>query len=185
MSAELRTGRLLLRQWRDEDEAPFARLSADPEVMEYLLPRADWVDRARAHWREHGFGRWVVELPAEAGFIGTVGLSWVGFEAHFTPAVEIAWRLARAYWGRGYAFEAARAACDFGFAELGLVEIVAFTVPANLRSRRVMERLGMTRDAAEDFEHPNVPPGPLKRCMLYRLRGTPMHATHGAASSSG
>ena len=98
-----------------------------------------------------------------------VGLGTVPFEAHFTPAVEVAWRLARAYWGRGYATEAAPASLDHGFAELGLPEIVAFTVPANLRSRRVMERLGMTRRPQDDFDHPIVPEGPLKRQVLYGL----------------
>ena len=175
MSTELRTERLLLRQWRDEDEPAFAALSADPEVMEYLLPRADWVESARAHWREHGFGQWVVALPETvdqpgAEFIGALGLARVGYEAHFTPAVEAAWRLARPWWGRGYALEAARAAVEFGFGTLGLDEIVAVTVPQNLRSRRVMERLGMTRDPAEDFDHPRVPEGSLRRCVLYRLR---------------
>ena len=108
--------------------------------------------------------------PRRSGFIGVVGLESVSYEAHFTPAVEVAWRLARAYWGRGYATEAARAALDYGFEQLGLTEIVALTVPANQRSRRVMERLGMTRSPEDDFDHPRVPEGPLKRHVLYRLR---------------
>ena len=174
MTVTLRTERLLLRPWRDPDLAPFAAMSADPEIMEFLLPLAEpgacavWAARLEAHWREHGFGRWVVEIPGEASFAGVVGLAWIPYEAHFTPAVEIAWRLARAYWGRGYATEAARAALDYGFDQLGLAEIVAVTVPANQRSRRVMERLGMTRDPADDYDHPNVPEGPLRRHMLYR-----------------
>ncbi len=176
MTVSLRTERLLLRPWRDDDVAAFAELSADPAVMEFLLPFADraageaWAARARRHWDEHGFGQWVVEIPGEASFAGVVGLARTAYEAHFTPAVEIAWRLARAYWGRGYASEAARAALDYGFGELGLAEIVAVTVPANQRSRRVMERLGMTRMPADDYDHPNVPEGPLKRHVLYRLR---------------
>jgi ribosomal-protein-alanine N-acetyltransferase len=174
----LRTKRLLLRPWHDEDQAAFAAMSADPEVMEFLLPLAEpgaceaWVARLQAHWRDHGFGRWVVELPGEASFIGVVGLAWISYQAHFTPAVEIAWRLASPYWGRGYATEAARAALDYGFNTLGLAEIVAVTVPANLRSRRVMERLGMTRNPADDHNHPHVPQGPLKRHVLYRLRNS-------------
>ncbi|MGH7061707.1 MAG: GNAT family N-acetyltransferase [Stellaceae bacterium] len=166
----LRTARLLLRPWRDEDMAEAAELSADPAVMEFLIPCPGWGERQRDHWRQHGFGQWVVELPGEASFIGAVGLSRIGYQAHFAPAVEIAWRLARAYWGKGYASEAARAALDFGFGELALAEIVAITNPANLRSRRVMERLAMTRSPQDDFDHPNVPDGPLKRCVLYRLR---------------
>jgi RimJ/RimL family protein N-acetyltransferase len=173
----LRTSRLLLRPWHDEDITAFAEMSADPAVMEYLLPLSErglsvaaWVARARAHWDEHGFGQWVVELPDEASFIGVVGLGVVGYQAPFTPAVEVAWRLARAYWGRGYATEAAQAALDYGFDKLGLSEIVALTVPANQRSRRVMERLGMTRSAEDDFDHPRLPEGPLRRHVLYRLR---------------
>jgi RimJ/RimL family protein N-acetyltransferase len=160
----------LLRPWRDEDAATAAALSADPVVMEHLVPRPDWAARKRAHWAQHGFGEWVVEIPGEAAFIGAVGLETVSYEAHFTPAVEGAWRLARSYWGKGYATEAARAALDYGFEELGLEEIVAVTVPDNWRSRRVMERLGMTRRPEDDFDHPNLPEGPLKRHVLYRLR---------------
>jgi RimJ/RimL family protein N-acetyltransferase len=170
VSIELGTKRLLLRPWRDEDVASFAELSADPAVMEYLLPRPGWVHRKRAHWLEHGFGQWVVEIPGEASFIGVVGLETVSYEAHFTPAVEVAWRLARPYWSRGYATEAAQASLDYGFGQLGLAEIVALTVPANWRSRRLMERLGMTRVPEDDFDHPRVPEGPLKRHVLYRLR---------------
>ena len=179
MSDTLRTARLLLRQWRDDDVAAFAELSADPAVMRYLVPFADraavdaWVAAARKHWEDHGFGPWVVELPCEAPFIGVVGLSNLRFALPFAPAIEAAWRLTTHYWGRGYAYEAARAAIDDGFGRLGLEEIVALTVPANVASRRVMEKLGMTRDPAEDFdfEHPRLPPGhPLRRHVLYRLR---------------
>jgi len=173
----LRTSQLVLRPWRDEDIADFAEMSADPVVMEYLLPLSErglsadtWVARKRAHWEEHGFGQWVVELPGEASFIGVVGLETVSYDAHFTPAVEVAWRLVRAYWGRGYATEAAKAALDYGFGEVGLGEIVALTVPANQRSRRVMKRLGMTRSPQDDFDHPRLPEGPLRRHVLYRLR---------------
>jgi RimJ/RimL family protein N-acetyltransferase len=177
VALSLRTSRLLLRPWRDEDIAAFAEMSADPIVMEYLLSLSHrglsaeaWAARARAHWDEHGFGQWVVELPGAASFIGVVGLGEVAYEAPFTPAVEVAWRLARPGWGRGYATEAARAALDYGFDKLGLSEIVALTVPANQRSRRVMQRLGMTRSPEDDFDHPRVPEGPLKRHVLYRLR---------------
>ena len=179
MTGALHTSRLVLRHWRDDDVATFSALSADPAVMQYLVPFADreamdgWVSVARMHWQEHGFGPWIVELPGEALMIGVVGLNNLRFALPFAPAVEAAWRLAHRYWGRGYAYEAARAAIDDGFGRLGLKEIVAFTVPANRASRRVMETLGMTRDPAEDFdfEHPRLPPGhPLRRHVLYRLR---------------
>jgi RimJ/RimL family protein N-acetyltransferase len=175
----LRTPRLLLREWRDADAEPFAAMSADPQVMRHLVAFPDrpaidaWVATARAHWREHGFGQWVVELPGEARFIGVVGLNHVRWTLPFTPAVEAAWRLARPHWGQGYAQEAARAAIDDGFFRLGLAEIVAYTVPANRASWQVMERLAMTRDPAEDFDHPSRPVGhPERRHVLYRIRRT-------------
>ena len=174
MTISLSTARLVLRPWRDADVAAFARLSADPAVMAFLQPLPDraacaaWVARVREHWRRYGFGQWVVQRAGEAEFVGVVGLAKVPYQAHFTPAVEIAWRLARDYWGRGYASEAARAALDYGLGKLGFDQIVAITVPANWRSRRVMERLGMTRAPEEDFDHPSLPDGPLKRHVLYR-----------------
>jgi RimJ/RimL family protein N-acetyltransferase len=123
-----------------------------------------------AHFDEHGFGLWAVEIPTIARFAGFVGLAERRFEAPFTPCVEIGWRLAAAHWGRGYATEAARAVLAFGFQTLGLDEIVSFTVPGNRRSRRVMERIGMVRDPADDFDHPAMPEGhPLRRHVLYRM----------------
>jgi RimJ/RimL family protein N-acetyltransferase len=175
VAVALRTRRLLLREWRDDDSAAFAAMTADPAVLRYLPPPdPDAVTRMRAHWREHGFGLFVVELPDEAPFVGVIGLAHVRSELPFAPAVEAAWRLAPAYWGRGYATEAARAAIDDGFSRLGLTEIVAFTVPANDASRRVMARLGMTCDPDEDFDHPRFPlEHPLCRHVLYRLRRPP------------
>ena len=176
MPLALRTPRLLLREWRDDDIASFAAMSADPEGMRYL-PSLDtaaaeaWVARMRRHFDEHGFGNFVVELPGHVSFIGVVGLNWVRWDLVFTPAVEAGWRLMPAYWGKGYAFEAARTTIDDGFGRLGLDEIVAYTVPTNRASWTVMERLGMTRDPAEDFDHPGRPEGdPLRRHLLYRLR---------------
>jgi RimJ/RimL family protein N-acetyltransferase len=132
----LRTPRLLLREWRDEDAEPFAAMSADPEVVRYLpAPDEGWIGRQRARFAEHGFGNFVVELPGEASFIGVIGLNHVRWTLAFTPAVEAAWRLAPAYWGKGRALEAARAAIDDGFGRIGLAEIVAYTVPANPRAR--------------------------------------------------
>jgi len=185
----LRTERLLLRAWRDDDLASFAVLTADPVVMEYLRPvdgraASDAIaQQVRAHFARHGFGFWIVERPDIGAVIGVVGLAHVGFAAPFTPAVEIGWRLAPAQWGRGYAAEAAAAALDDGFGRLALPEIVAFTVPANQRSRRLMERLGMTHDPHGDFDHPRVAAGnKLRRHVLYRIRRA---AWRGLASSVG
>jgi RimJ/RimL family protein N-acetyltransferase len=175
----IRTHRLLLRMWRDEDRVPFAALNADPRVMEHfpkLLDRAESdavAARIRENFDRRGFGLWAVEVPGVAEFIGFVGLSVPHFEAHFTPCVEIGWRLARDHWGFGFASEAARAAVDFGFSQLELDQIVSFTVPANKRSRAVMERIGMTRTPVDDFDHPSLPDGhPLRRHVLYRLSRT-------------
>ena len=178
----LRTGRLILRPWRDEDLAPFAALNADPVVMEYFpatLSRAEsdaFATRVRSDMAERGFGLWAVEAPGVTPFVGFTGLAVPRFDAHFTPCVEIGWRLAREHWGRGYAPEAARAALAHGFGALGLDEIVSFTTVANLRSRRVMEKLGMRHDLAEDFEHPNLAAGhPLRRHVLYRIQPPGRH----------
>ena len=172
----LRTPRLILRPWRDEDGDAFAAMFADPEVMRYLVPLTDRaaidaiVVRTRAELAAQGFGWWAAELPGVAPFIGFVGLAHVNFEAHFTPALEVGWRLARPYWGQGYATEGALAALEAGFTRVGAEEIVAITVPANARSRSVMERIGMTRDPAEDFDHPRLPEGhALRRHVLYRI----------------
>ena len=173
----LRTERLILRSWRPADREPFAALNADAAVMEHFpspLGREEsdaFADRIGAQLNERGWGLWAVQVDGGADFIGFVGLHEASFDAPFTPAVEVGWRLDRAHWGRGYATEAARAAVAFGFGELGLDEIVSFTVPANRRSRAVMERLGMRRDPADDFDHPGIPAGhPLRRHVLYRLR---------------
>ena len=173
----LTTARLRLRQWREEDLAPFAALNADPQVMEFfpkVLTRAESdvvAGRIRDHFARHGFGLWAVEAPGVVDFMGFVGLAVPSFEAHFTPCVEIGWRLAREHWGHGYATEAATAALAFGFGDRALEEIVAFTVPANIPSRRVMGRLGMRRLPADDFEHPAIADGhPLRSHVLYRLR---------------
>ena len=179
MPLALRTPRLILREWRDSDAEPFAAMLADPEVMRYLAgfpdraPINDWIARARVHWAEHGWGKFVVEVPDEAAFAGVVGLDHVAFDVPFAPAVEVLWRLARPFWRRGFATEAARAVIDDGLLRLGLPEIVAFTVVGNGPSRRVMERLGMTRGSNDDFDflHPRLPAGhPLQRHVLYRLR---------------
>lgn len=170
------TERLLLREWRDEDREPFARMNADPLVAEFLagpLSRDEsdaLVDRITLRWSEDGLGLWAIERRMDAAFLGFTGLALHRFEAPFMPAIEVGWRYAVDAWGHGYATEAARAALAFGFEERGLDEIVSFTVPANVRSRAVMERLRMRRDPADDFDHPNLPPdSPLRRHVLYRL----------------
>ena len=173
---ELRTERLLLRRWRDTDREAFAAINADARVMEHFpstLSRQESdaaVARIEGHFAEHGFGSWAVEIVDEAPFVGFIGLCYPRFESHFTPCVEIGWRLAAEYWGRGYATEGAQVALAFGFETLGLAEIVSFTVPENLRSRRVMEKLGMKHDPCDDFDHPLLSPGHrLRRHVLYRL----------------
>lgn len=173
----LKTQRLLLRPWRPEDREPFAALNADPDVRRYfgdLLTREQSdaaVDRLERHLAEHGFTFWAVEVPGVAPFIGFIGLIHTPFDASFTPAVEIGWRLARAHWGHGYATEGAREALRFGFDCLGLDEIVAFAVESNAPSRAVMERIGMTHDEAEDFDHPGLAEDhPFRRHVLYRAR---------------
>ena len=179
MIASLETERLLLRQWRPADREPFARLNADPAVMEFFpacLSRAEsdqGVDQVEKHFRERGFGLFAAELRRDGAFIGFIGLNVPRFVAHFMPCVEIGWRLAAAYWGQGLATEGAREVVRYGFESLALNEIVAFTVPGNMRSRRVMEKLGMTHDSADDFDHPDLPEGhPMRRHVLYRIKRT-------------
>src|SRR6266704_585013 len=177
---ELRTDRLLLRRWLPGDRAPFAALNADARVMAYLSAplsseQSDaLLDRIGAHFAEHQFGLWALEIPRRTPFAGFVGLAVPAFAAHFTPCVEIGWRLAAEHWGFGYATEAARAVMTYGFGPLGLDEIVSFTTTGNVRSRRVMERLGMTHDPADDFDHPGLAEShPLRRHVLYRCRPVP------------
>jgi RimJ/RimL family protein N-acetyltransferase len=173
---QVRTRRLLLRRWREQDLEPFAAMNADPEVMEHFpstQSRAasdELVGRIEDCFTEHGFGAWAVEVPGEAPLIGFVGLFPVSTEMTFAPAIEIGWRLARPWWGKGIASEAAEASLGFGFTDRGLAEIVAYTSSTNLRSQRLMQRLGMTRDPAEDFDHPGVAARDrLARHFIYRL----------------
>jgi len=168
----LRRADLILRQWRDEDREPFAALNADPEVMRYFpatMSREEsdaLVDRCAALIDERGWGLWAVEVVGGAPFVGFVGLAIPSFAPEH---VEIGWRLHREHWGNGYATEAARESLRFGFEELGLDEIISFTVVANTPSRRVMERIGMTHDPSRDFDHPNLPDWPHKRHVFYAI----------------
>ncbi|MEO3473346.1 GNAT family N-acetyltransferase [Roseomonas sp. CAU 1739] len=170
----LHASRLVLRPWRDEDLDPLAALNGDADSMRHfptVLTRAEsdaWATRLRGHMQAHGWGFWVVEERGGAPFIGVVGLLTIPWQARFTPAVEVGWRIGPAHRRRGYAEEAARAALDFGFATLGLAEIVAFTIPANEASWRLMERLGMAPDGG--FDHPRLPEGhAMRHHLLYRL----------------
>lgn len=172
-----RTERLVLRGWRDDDRAAWAAMNADPEVMRYFpdtLTREQsdaMLDRMDAALAEQGWGLWALERQDTGEMVGFTGLAVPRHDLPFNPCVEVGWRLARSAWGRGFATEAAREALRVGFDEVGLAEVVSMTSVPNTPSRAVMERLGMTRDPADDFEHPAVPPGhPLRPHVLYRIR---------------
>ena len=176
MDPMVTTDRLILRPWQDRDAAPFAALNADPRIAEFLpkvLTREEsdaQMARIRAHFAERGFGLWAVEARDTGAFVGSIGLSCPRFAAHFTPCVEVGWRVASPHWGKGYATEAAAASVAYGFDTLGLAEIVSFTAVINHRSRRVMERIGMTHRTEDDFDHPLLPlEDRLNRHVLYRL----------------
>jgi RimJ/RimL family protein N-acetyltransferase len=172
-----KTERLILRRWRASDRQPFAQINADPRVMEFF-PRPlsahesdALADQIEADFEQHGFGLCAAELSKDNSFVGFIGLAIPGFSSHFTPCVEIGWRLSAACWGQGLATEGAREIVRQAFDVRLLKELVSFTVPANVRSRRVMEKLGMTCSAADDFDHPKMPERhPLRRHVLYRLQ---------------
>jgi RimJ/RimL family protein N-acetyltransferase len=174
---DLESERLRLRHWHEADRAAFAAMNADPEVMTWfpatLEPSVSdaWFDRMNAALDRDGFGLWAVERREDGAWLGMTGLAAPTFEAAFTPCIEIGWRYPTIAWGQGYATEAARVVVDHGFGTLGLAEILSWTTAGNERSRAVMERLGMTRDPAEDWDHPRLEAGhPLRRHVLYRLR---------------
>jgi len=183
---EFETERLRARQWRDADYAPFSALNADPRVMQYFPARLDRPQsdalllELKMHIEDNGFGIWAIEDKSTHACIGAVGLQIPPPDLPVFPCVEIAWRLASAHWGQGLATEAARGALRAGFERLGLPEIVAFTSVANVRSRRLMERLGM-RDTGETFDHPRIAEGhPLRRHCLYFLSQKQWRATNPA-----
>jgi RimJ/RimL family protein N-acetyltransferase len=176
MTETLATARLRLRRWRASDREPFQALNADPRVMEFfpaiLTPKEtnQGIARIERHFDRHGFGFYAAELIETKTFIGFIGLKIPTFEAPFMPAVEIGWRLAHEHWGRGLATEGARAVVRHAFETLKLPSLVSFTTTANLRSRRVMENIGMVHHPSADFDHPRLPEGhPLRRHVLYRL----------------
>lgn len=173
----IKTERLILRPWQENDFEPFAQINADPRVMEYfpsILSREEsnqMATRIQKKIKESGWGLWAVSVPGEADFIGFIGLSEPTFKAHFTPTVEIGWRLAFPFWGKGYATEGALACLQYGFKTLNLEEIVSFTAVQNMRSRAVMERIGMHHNPQDDFDHPKLPKEhKLCRHVLYRLK---------------
>ena len=181
----LTSARICLRQWRADDRDAFAAMNSDARVMEFFPSRLSrsasdtMVDYIQKHFDQHGFGLWAVEAPGVAPFIGFTGLAVPRFSAHFTPCVEVGWRLAFEHWGRGYATEAARLALRYGFGTLALSEIVSYTATTNRRSRALMERLEMRRDPADDFEYPGLPEGhPLRRHVLYRLGSASYFGVH-------
>lgn len=173
----IETDRLILRTWEANDIDAMAAIDQDPKVCEFLPGTGNreatkaGIKRIKEHFHKHGFCLYAVELKSNNELIGFLGLNIPSFEAHFTPCVEIGWRLGSQFWDKGYATEGAKAVLDYGFKKLGLKEIVAFTVPANLRSRRVMEKIGMKRDPDGDFAHPKLPKEhPLSLHVLYRIR---------------
>ncbi len=175
MKTHVKTDRLILREWCEEDRKPFARMNGDPIVMEFLPRSLDekasnkLVDRFQRHFDEHGYGLYAVEVAETGQFAGFVGLNNVAFEAPFVPATEIAWRLDYEFWGKGLGSEAAQAVLEHGLKTLKLKEIVSFTVHDNTRSIHLMEKIGLERDEAADFDFPALRKGhPLGRFVLYR-----------------
>lgn len=176
----IQTKRLILRQWKDDDFELFAQLNADPRVMEFfpsVMSRQEsdqLADRIQTKIKKKGWGMWAVSLVSDSTFIGFIGINDLDqstFPAHFSPAIEVGWRLAYPYWGKGYATEGAIASLNYGFDTLNLDEIVAFTAVQNNRSKGVMEKIGMHRDLDDDFDHPKLPEGHwLSRHVLYRIK---------------
>lgn len=171
----LKTARLILRQWKRADYAAYAALHADRVAMAFFTSTLDreesdvMADYQRELVRQRGWGIWALERRRDGAFIGSAGLHVPRAKLPFPPCVEIGWRLLPAYWGMGYATEAARESLRFAFEVLELPEVVAFTSVLNVRSIAVMLRLGMTTDPAQNFMHPDVPQGsPLREHCLYR-----------------
>lgn len=174
MSAIIETPRLILREWKETDIPFFATMNADPEVME-CFPKTlsyqetiEFVERIRSRFEKSGYGLYAAELKKDSSFIGFIGFSVPAFESYFTPCVEIGWRLCREFWGNGYAPEGAAACLRLGFEKFGFEKVYSFTAEHNVKSIRVMEKIGLVKDG--EFDHPKVEPGhPLRRHVLYRI----------------
>lgn len=172
----IETDRLILRTWKEKDAEPYYQINQDPKVIEFLpgpitMEQAnDFMVFMNTRGEQRGYTLWATELKETGDFIGFIGLNYTDWKAHFTPATEVGWRLGSQYWGKGYATEGAKACLAYGFEKIGLPEIVSFTVPQNLRSIRVMEKIGMKRDPKGDFEHPKLEPNHrLSKHVLYRI----------------
>lgn len=172
----IETERLFLRTWKEEDIESYYMINQDPKVIEFLRGKLtmeqvhDFIPAVNAHQEKHGYTLWAAEIKATSELIGFIGLNYTDWPSHFTPAIEVGWRLGSQFWGKGYATEGAKACLDFGFSKTGLKEIVSFTVPANVRSTRVMERIGMKRDLNGDFVHSKLEADhTLSKHVLYRI----------------
>lgn len=170
------TSRLLLRLWKEGDIDAYYQINQNPDVLEFLpgaLTRTEvknFMARQNQQFVERGFALWAAELKETSDLIGFIGLNYFDYPVHFSPAVEIGWRLSSSFWGKGYATEGARKVIEFGFHQCHLQEIVAFTVPKNIRSQRVMEKIGMVQDMNGDFFHPKLPrKHRLAKHVLYRI----------------
>lgn len=177
MSIIIETERLLLRTWEEKDIEPFYSMNQDPKVIECLAGPMDieqvkdFVKKMNTQQEERNYSLWAVEIKESGEFIGFIGLNYTDWEADFTPAVEVGWRLDSKYWGNGYAPEGAKACLEYGFNKIGLEEIISLTVPFNSNSRRVMEKIGLKRDLNGDFTHPKLPKDHrLSQHVLYRLK---------------
>jgi RimJ/RimL family protein N-acetyltransferase len=176
MTTIIETERLILRTWKKEDAEAYFQINQDPKVIEFLRGPLtieqvnEFIPAVNSHGNMHGYTLWTACLKETGELIGFIGLNYTDWESHFTPAVEVGWRLGSQFWGKGYATEGAKASLDYGFKKCGLKEIISFTVPANVRSIRVMEKIGLKRDLNGDFAHPKLPADHhLSQHILYRL----------------
>lgn len=176
MTTIIETERLILRTWKKEDADPYFQINQNPKIIEFIRGPItmeqvnDFISAVNRQSDKHGYTLWAVELKETGELMGFIGLNYIDWESHFTPAVEVGWRLGSQFWGKGYATEGAKASLDYGFKQCGLKEIVSFTVPANIRSIRVMEKIGLKRDVNGDFAHPKLAADHLlSQHILYRL----------------